>query len=169
MSTPNEAPAKLPFRSAIESHDIAALADAFAPDAILRSPLTSKLRFSGRGQIAAVFEVILDVFKDLRYTDELRRDDVAVLFAAATIDGQEIEIVDHMRLGADGRITELTVFFRPLPASAVALRRIGAGLGKRQSPRRGVLISALAAPLAMMARTGDGVGIKLVKPTLPDG
>jgi hypothetical protein len=36
-----------------------------------------------------------------------------------------------------------TVFFRPLPAAAAALRLIGAGLGRRRSAARGALISGL--------------------------
>jgi hypothetical protein len=162
-----ETPEKLPFRTAVESRDVRALADAFAPDAVLRSPITAKLAFRGREQIVAVFEVILDVFDDLHYTDEFRQDGAGLLIAKAKVDGQDIEIVDHMRLDADGRISELTVFFRPLPATAAALRRIGAGLGRRKGPAYASLISILSAPLALMSKTGDGVGVKLVKPTLP--
>jgi hypothetical protein len=167
MSTPEHLPAKLPMRAAVEARDVAALAAAFAPGAVLRSPITSQLTFQGREQIAAVFDVILDVFDGLHYTTEVRQGDVAFLVARATIDGQEIEIVDHMRLDSEDRIVELTVFFRPLPATAAALRRIGEALGRRKSPRHGALIGALTTPLALMARTGDRLGVKLVKPTLP--
>jgi SnoaL-like domain len=166
VSMPEQTAGKLPLRVAIETRDLTALADAFQPDAVLRSPLTDQLTFQGREQIAAVFEVILDVFDGLTYTDELRGDQTAVLVAQATVDGQSIEIVDHMRLSSDGRIRELTVFFRPLPASAVALRRIGSGLAQRTSSGRSTAISVLAAPLALMARAGDRVGVMLVKPTL---
>jgi len=71
-----------------------------------------------------------------------------------------------MRLGPDGKIEEFTVFFRPLPATAAALRLIGAGLGRRKSPARAAIISALARPLAFMTRTGDGIGVRLVRSTL---
>jgi ketosteroid isomerase-like protein len=167
MSTPQQPPDKLRFRAAVEARDVAALADAFTPGAVLRSPITTRLTFQGREQIAAVFEVILEAFEDLHYTAEVRQDNLAFLVAAARVDGEELEIVDQMRLDADGRITELTVFFRPLPATAAALRRLGAGLGRRKGPRRAALISALTAPLVFMARTGDRAGVGLVKPTLP--
>ena len=157
---------KLPMRVAVENRDVAALAEAFAPDAVLHSPITSKLTFTGRDQIVAVFQVILEEFEGITYTDEVRQGDVAFLVTRATVGGEEIEILDYMRLDAEDRIRELTVFFRPLPATAVALRRIGAGLGRRRSPRRAALISALVAPLALMARAGDGFGVRLVKPTL---
>ena len=157
---------KLALRTAMEQGDLAAAIDAFAPDAVVRSPLTSRLVFSGRDQIGAILQVILDVFDDLRYTDELDCGDRAVLVASARVAGTDIEIVDHMRLDQDGRISELTVFFRPLPAIAVAMRLIGAGLGARNSRGRARAITALTRPLGLLTRVGDGVGVRLVRPTL---
>jgi SnoaL-like domain len=150
----------------MEARDLAAIVDTFAPDAVFRSPLTNKLAFHGREQIAALTEVVLDVFKDLRYTDELRTGDLGFLVGRATVGSQPIEWVDQLRLDPDGKISELTVFFRPLPATAVALRLIGSGLARRRSPVRAALISALARPLGFMTRTGDGIGVRLVRPTL---
>jgi hypothetical protein len=45
-------------------------------------------------------------------------------------------MVDHIRLGPDGKIQEFTVFMRPLPAAAAALRLIGApgSVGERAWP-----------------------------------
>jgi small-conductance mechanosensitive channel len=71
-----------------------------------------------------------------------------------------------MRLDETGKITELTVFFRPLPAIAVAMRLIGAGLGMRRGRARAALISGLIRPLELFTRVGDRVGVMLVRPTL---
>jgi len=60
----------------------------------------------------------------------------------------------------------MTVFFRPLPATAVALRLIGAGLSRRKSPIRAAVVATLARPLGFMTRAGDGIGVRLVRPTL---
>lgn len=157
---------KLPFRAAMEAGDLDAVVDSFAPDAVLRSPLTAKLTFSGREQIRAVIAVILDVFEDLRYTEEVRGENAAFLVSRARVGGQDIETVDQMRLGPDGKIIEFTVFFRPLPATAAALRAIGAGLGRRRSPAMASLISTLARPLGLMTRVGDGVAVRLVRSSL---
>lgn len=166
MSTFEQFPPKCPMRLAVEARDAAAMVDAFAPDAVLRSPFTDKLAFKGREQIAALCKIILEVFKDLRYTDEIAGGNSGILVARAQVDGQEIEIVDHMRLGADGKIQEFTVFMRPLPAATAALRLIGAALGRRKSPALGALMSVLTTPLAFMARTGDGIGVRLIRSTL---
>jgi hypothetical protein len=150
----------------MEAKDISAIIESFAPDAVFRSPLTSKLAFTGRDQIGAVAQVILEVFDNFHYTGELRGQDAAFLVARARVGGQDIEMVDHLRLGPDGKIQEMTVFFRPLPASAAALRAIGAGLGRRKSPGMAAVISALARPLALMTRAGDNIGARLIRASL---
>lgn len=166
MTTVQAGAAKLPLRAAMEARDVPAVVDAFAPDAIFYSPLTAKLAFKGRDQIAIITEVIIEVLEDLHYIQEVRTGDTAFLVAEGRIGGQDIEIVDHIRLNPQGQITEFTAFFRPLPAAAVALRVIGGELGRRKSRIRGAFISSLAAPLALMTRTGDNVGVRLLKSTL---
>ena len=166
MSTLADRPATLALRRAMEARDLPAVLDAFAPDAVVRSPLTGRLTFRGRQQIGAVMEVILEVFQDLRYTDELHSAGSAVLVAGAHVGGSEIEMVDHMRLDDSEKITELTVFFRPLPATAVAMRLIAGGLGRRKSAGRGLALSLLTQPLGAMTAMGDRLGVRLVKPTL---
>ena len=166
MSTLEQRPAELPLRRAMEARDLDAIMDAFAPDAVFRSPLTAKLTFKGRQQIGALAQIVLDVFDDFHYTDEARSENAAFLVARARVDGQDIEMVDHIRLDPDGKIREVTAFFRPLPATAVALRLLDAGLGRRKSRIRAAVISGLSRPLGLMTRTGDGIGVRLVRPTL---
>jgi hypothetical protein len=166
MSTLQQRPTKLPIRAAMEARDRAAVIDAFAEDAVLRSPFTPNLVFTGRDQLAALVDVLLDALDDLGYSDELIGDDTAVLVGTMQLRGVAVNFTDHLKLRPDGKISEMTVFFRPLPAAAAAMRVIGAGLGRRKSRLRGRTISALVAPLAFMTRIGDGLGVRLVKPTL---
>jgi hypothetical protein len=74
--------------------------------------------------------------------------------------------VDHLRLRADGKIQEFTVFFRPLPAAAIALRVIGSGLARRRHPDRAAVVSVLTEPLALLSRAGDQIGVRLVRSSL---
>ena len=157
---------KSALRTAMEARNLPAIVEAFAPDAEFHSPLTERLTFKGREQIAVVSRVVLDVFDDFHYTAELLTDETGFLAARARIDGQDIEMIDHIRFGPDGKIQELTVFFRPLPAAAAALRCIGAGLGRRKGPAMGAIISALTRPLAFLTRVGDGIGVRLIRSTL---
>jgi hypothetical protein len=157
---------KLALRTAMEQGDLEAVREAFAPDAVLRSPLTGRLTFKGREQIGAVMGVVMDVMDDLRYTDQMDCGDRAVLLASARVAGTDIEIVDHLRLNESGKISEMTVFFRPLPAIPIAMRLIGAGLGQRKSSARAAAISALVRPLELFTAVGDRIGAALVRPTL---
>jgi hypothetical protein len=160
-------PALQPLRAAMEARDVAGVVDAFAPDAVFRSPLTSRLVFTGREQIATLTRVVLDVLQGLRYTDEACLADIGFLAWTARVGGsQEIAGVDQARLGPDGKIRELTVYFRPLPSAALALRLIGSKLAGGKSPAMGVAVSAMTSPLVTMARTGDVVGAALIRSAL---
>jgi hypothetical protein len=153
----------LAIRKAIEARDLEAAVDCFAPDAVLYSPFTARLSFTGREQIRLITSVLLEVAKDFHYTSEVRDGDFAVLRASARVGGRDIEFIDHLRLRADGLIEEFTVFTRPLPATANGLRVFGSALGRRKSTALGTLISALAAPVGFMTRAGDGVGVRLLR------
>lgn len=150
------------FRAAMEAGDVTAVVASLASDAVFHSPLTDRLAFTGPEQIGAVTKVVLDVFEDLRYTDETSTDDTGYLVWRARIGGLDIESVDIIRFAPGGKIQELTAFFRPLPAAAAALRLIGAGLARKKSPARAAALSAMAAPLAFLTRTGDPVGVRLL-------
>ena len=150
----------------MEARDLNEVVAAFAADAVFRSPLTGRLVFRGRDQIGAVTKVVLDAFEDFRYTGELRDGDRAVLLARARIGGEDIEMVDSLRLDPEGKIREMTVFFRPLPASAVALRVIGAGLARRKGRMRVAAISMMTRPLGFMARSGDRIGVRFIRSLL---
>jgi hypothetical protein len=154
------------LRTAMEARDADAVVAAFAPDAVFRSPLTDRVAFIGHAQIRALTLVILDVLTDLRYTGGAAGESTASLTWQARVGGQPIEGIDQLRFRPDGKIAEATVFFRPLPAAAVALRMIGAGLARRRSPARAAVVSVLTAPLALLARAGDRVGAGLVRSAL---
>jgi hypothetical protein len=150
----------------MEARDRAAAVDSFATTAVFRSPFTGRLTFNGHEQIGALIDVILDVFDDFHYTDELRGSNDAFLVARARVGGTDVEMVDHIRLHEDGKIREFTVFFRPLPAIAVAMRLIGSGLTRRSSTTRALVISVLTRPLEFLTRVGDRIGVRLVRSTL---
>jgi hypothetical protein len=158
---------RLQLRTAMEARDLDAAVEAFAPDAVLRSPLTGRLVFRGRDQIRTVTGIVLEAFEDLRYTGEVNDGSTAFLLSRAHIEGQEIEIADHVVLDEDGRISELTVFCRPLPAAAVALRVLGTALARRRGAKRAAVISALTRPLAFLINRGDGIGVRIVRPSAP--
>jgi hypothetical protein len=148
----------------MEARDRRAVVESFAEDAVLHSPFTDNLVFAGREQLDALSAVIHDVLEDLTYTDELHGDGAAVLIGHATVNGLRLQFSDHLKVRDDGLVQEMTVFFRPLPATTAALRRFGEGLGRRKSNARARLIGSMVAPLALMSRAGDRLGARLVRP-----
>ena len=108
---------------------------------------------------------LFDVLEDLRYTDQACDGSTGFLAWRARIEDQQIDDVDLLQFGPDGKIKEFRVFFRPLPAAASRCL-IGTGLVRRKSPARAVVVSGLTRPLEIMTRAGDPSGVRLVRSTL---
>jgi hypothetical protein len=115
-----------PFRAAVEARDRDAILAALAPDVVLHSPITFK-PFEGRDAVAVLFSVLLEVFEDFRYTDELTGDGIHGLVFRARVGDREVEGIDLLRGDANGKVSDFTVMVRPLSA-ALALRD---AVGKR--------------------------------------
>jgi hypothetical protein len=159
-----EPASKLAFRAAVEARDLSALVDSFAPDAVIRGPNSNNANVRGREEIGSMYSVLFEVFEDLSFTDELYSGDgTAVVTARTSVDGVELEIADHIRLDDEGRVLELTVFFRPLPALAVAMRALGTALARRQSPARARIVALLASPLVGQTRLNDRFADRVVR------
>jgi hypothetical protein len=117
------------FRRAAESKDFDLMRETLAEDVVLHSPILFK-GFEGRDMSLVVLSNVIEVFEDFRYLDEVHGDGTVVLRFAAKVDGKfEIEGVDYLTLDADGRVTDLTVFLRPLKAVNAFNEQMSARLG----------------------------------------
>jgi ketosteroid isomerase-like protein len=104
------------FRRAAEAKDLDLIRETLADDVVLHSPILFQ-GFEGRDMAVLVLSNVIEVFEDFRYLDEVHGEGTVVLRFAAKVGGKfEIEGVDYLTLDADGRITDLTVFLRPLKA-----------------------------------------------------
>jgi hypothetical protein len=104
------------FRVAAENKDLELMRETLAEDVVLHSPILFK-GFEGRDMAMIVLSNVIEVFEDFRYLDEVHGERTVVLRFAAKVEGKfEIEGVDYLTLGADGQVTDLTVFLRPLKA-----------------------------------------------------
>jgi len=112
------------FRAAIEARDHEAMVAGFAPDAVLRSPVTFN-PFEGREAIAQLLAILLETFEDFRYTDEFEAEGKAALVFRARVGDRELEGLDLFRFDADGSIAELTVMVRPLSAVIALAEAVG--------------------------------------------
>jgi hypothetical protein len=104
------------FRVAAENKALDLMRETLAEDIVLHSPILFK-GFEGRDMAMIVLSNVIEVFEDFRYLDEVHGDGTVVLRFAAKVEGKfEIEGIDYLTLGADGQVTDLTVFLRPLKA-----------------------------------------------------
>lgn len=101
------------FRRAAEAKDFSQVDELFAADAVFRSPVVFR-PYEGREALATILGAVVQVFEDFRYLEQVENDDLAILLFAARVGERELQGVDILRFGDDGRIAELTVMVRPM-------------------------------------------------------
>ena len=113
------------FKAAVESRDPDAMREALAEDVVFRSPVVYKA-YEGRDAAMFVLTAVFEVFQDFAYIDRLEGESSAALVFRATVDGRELEGLDHLTFDSDGKVSELRVMIRPmtgLTAVAEDMRR----------------------------------------------
>lgn len=154
------------FHAATAAGDVAAVLATFADDVVVHSPLTDRTEFRGRAQVRALFEVVYSALADLSYHTEVGDERTRALFGTGTAGRQRIDASLLLRLDAHAKITEVTLYIRPLPGLAAVLAALGPPLARRYGRSRGVaaLVSTMVRPLVAATRFGDRVGIPLALP-----
>jgi len=113
------------FRKAVEEKKLDQMVGAFAENAILKSPVSFR-PIKGRPAIRQLLAVLLMVFQDFRYTDQLKSNDGTLgLIFGARIGDRQIEGLDLLRFDEKGLIRELTVMVRPRSAIEALQREVG--------------------------------------------
>jgi hypothetical protein len=103
------------LRQALEAKDQAAYTALFAPGIRFLGP-TEGDQFVGRELVGGILGVVLGIFEDFHYVDQVDGDDVHVLHFTLRIGGHDAEGVDVVRVGPDGLVSEFRVMIRPLAA-----------------------------------------------------
>ena len=117
------------FRQAVDARDHAALLALFRADAILHSPVSFK-PFEGRDAISQLLRILMEVFDEFRYTDELSSAGgctVGLVFRAR-MGTREVEGLDLLRFDEQGKVRELTVMVRPRSALEALFAAVGSRL-----------------------------------------
>ncbi|RSS78926.1 nuclear transport factor 2 family protein [Streptomyces sp. WAC06614] len=125
------------FRAAVDSRDLAALAELLTEDVRLYSPV--KFRpFEGKAMVMGLFGVLVRLFEDIRYigrydgTCETSADGKeapsAVLPFRVTVSGRQVHGLDLLHFTEDGLIKEITVMVRPQSAVQALGGAVLAGL-----------------------------------------
>jgi SnoaL-like protein len=117
-----------PFGAAIEAGDESAALATIADDVVFRSPAVYK-PYQGREQVEGILRLVSTVFEDFRYTNEWRDGRTTILFFEAHVGDRELQGVDILEDGADGKIATFTVMIRPLSGLQAVAAAMSARLG----------------------------------------
>jgi ketosteroid isomerase-like protein len=152
--------ARHPLRVAVESRDLDALIDSFAPDVVLHSPLISAT-FEGRDEVGFVFRALAPEYlfrDDFHYTAELAEGDTVVLAFRGILRGQDVEGIDLLRLDAAGKIRDITVFLRPLPGATAVAQFLSPRIVGRGNRAKAAIVGLGVRPLSALSRLFDAIG-----------
>jgi hypothetical protein len=118
-------PSRAAFRQAIERHDLDELMAIFAEDAVLHSPITFQ-PFEGKAAIRMLLAIIMEVFQDFRYTDELDAadGDTKILVFRTRVKNRDVEGIDLLRFDDEGFVRDLTVMVRPRSSMEMLLAEV---------------------------------------------
>ena len=116
------------FRRAVEARDLDAMVACLSDDVRLHSPVTFK-PFEGKDAVRALFGILLEVFTEFSYTDELSGEGSHALIFSAKVGDREVQGLDLLRYGAGGLVEDFTVMVRPLSAALALRDAVGAKLG----------------------------------------
>jgi hypothetical protein len=121
------------FRRAVEAKDLSAIDELFAEDVSFRSPVVYK-PYQGREAVALLLGAVVQIFEDFRYTDHTETGDTATLAFSARIGEKELDGIDLVRFGEDGKVREMAVYIRPMSGVTALAEAMGRKLEQMGVP-----------------------------------
>jgi hypothetical protein len=153
------------WRSAEERGDIEAAVACLSPDVVLSSPLTDQFRFGGSDQLRDFLTAAFAAVKDVRYHTQTGEGDTYALVYRARVGSQPFEEVQMLRFDDEARITEITLFGRPMPALTSLMHIMGPALARQQGRwALATLMSVSTVPIHAMVSSGDRSMVAKTRP-----
>jgi hypothetical protein len=115
------------FRAAVEAQDIEAALATLHDDVVFHSPAVFA-PYNGKDTVSALLRLVFETFEGFHYTDELAGDGGALVHALifrARVGERELEGIDLVRIGPDGRIVDFTVMIRPASGLMALAQALG--------------------------------------------
>lgn len=116
------------FKVAAEAKDFAKAEELFSSEVVFRSPAVFKA-YEGIDALKVLLGTVVQVFEDFRYIDQVETGDTAVLVFEARVGEKQLNGVDVLRFGEDGKIAEMLVMIRPLSGLMAMAEEMGRRLG----------------------------------------
>ena len=105
------------FTAAMRRKDLDAMLAHMTDDVVLRTPLTAE-PLAGKAAIRPVVRALLGVVDAFDFREYLEGPEHVASFFTVTVGEAALDGMDYWRLDGAGRIREMTVLWRPLPAIA---------------------------------------------------
>src|SRR4029077_6018213 len=121
------------FRQAAESKDFSAIEELFTEDVVFRSPVVFK-PYEGREAIAMLLGAVSQVVEAFRYTGHVETGDTAALAFSARVGDRELDGIDFLHFGSEGRINRMEVFVRPMSGMHALAEAMQKRLAETASP-----------------------------------
>jgi limonene-1,2-epoxide hydrolase len=150
-----------PFVAAFRTRDLRAWSAHFAPEIRLFSPIFTAT-FDGKARAIELYEVLFSSLSEFDVVRHARTDQGDVFWWRCVAAGRRIEGTDLISYRADGRISEIRVMIRTLPALASFALAVGPPLAHRRGGVRYVLALALTWPLVGIFALADSLGPRLI-------
>ena len=112
------------FRTAFVERDFAPAAAVLADDVEFRSPVLAE-PWRTKPVLEQLGPAMVAVLEDVAITATLEQGDRAVLMFTARRGETEVEGVQVLDVGGDGKVSDLAILIRPLPALQAVARAMG--------------------------------------------
>jgi hypothetical protein len=143
------------FRAAGEARDVEAMLATLSDDVVLHSPITDRVTFDGIDAMRELLRAVFAVIDDIHYSADVGDEHVRALFYTAKVGGQPLEEATRVQLNDRQQISEITIFFRPLPGLAALTSALAPRLARKHGRVRPLVASLLIGPLGLLTRLGD--------------
>jgi SnoaL-like protein len=152
------------YRKAAETGDVDLAMTTFAAGAVLHSPLTGRVRFTGHAELRPLIEVAYSHLENVRFHTDLGDEETRVVIYTAQIGDEPVEESALLRI-EDDQIVEATLYVRPLPGLVTLMAAFGPDIARRnRRPAAARFLSLATKPLRAMVRSGDKHAVPLAGP-----
>ena len=155
------------FISAQERHDVEAVIACFAPDIVIRSPITQRVRFEGIEQASDLFRRVFRAISDIRVYETIGDGRSQVVFWRGRVGRNYLEEANLLRFDERGLVKEMTVFMRPVPGLLALAVELASSLAGRRSSLRGGVVRLMLGPMATIFRLGEPAIVALTAAGVP--
>jgi hypothetical protein len=148
---------------AMRDQDYETMAELFAEDVVLDSPITASFQFRGRADTVAVLKIVRATMENLQHQELLGAEDVWSQRFGVRVRGRLLDGMDVLRFDESGHVSAFTVFIRPLPGLAAFAAAVAPAVGRRRGRLASIVLALMLGPLGAITRSGDRLAAWLLR------